>query len=39
MHLFQNKKEHDIMNKLLFCKKKERKKQNKTKTNTKTDKK
>lgn len=39
MHLFQNKKEHDIMNKLLFCKKKERKIQNKTKTNTKTDKK
>lgn len=29
MHLFQNKKEHDIMNKLLFCKKKNEK--NKTK--------
>lgn len=39
MHLFQNKKEHDIMNKLLFCKIKRTKKQNKTKTNTKTDKK
>lgn len=32
MHLFQNKKEHDIMNKLLFCKKKnEKTKQNKNK--------
>lgn len=33
MHLFQNKKEHDIMNKLLFCKKKRMKKtkQNKNK--------
>lgn len=30
MHLFQNKKEHDIMNKLLFCKKKKNEK-NKTK--------